>query len=154
MAEYTHLEKHKPKGIARFEFWDLEGHDGKTPPWVDVVLANSSNKPYFNAALKAQAKYRQQQRIAAGKMNANDVEINRNVDRALYPKYVVKDWGNILSDEKDSPKFSEAECRKWFKSLPDHIFDKLRDFAPQPENFVADEVDEVDPGDGEQTGKS
>lgn len=120
---------------ARFTFFQIEGE-----PYLDVVHAGESNKPYFNALLKRSR--RNLQRVRAGAIDATTLAENRKEDRALYPLYVVKGWGCqagagfVLDADKNQIPFSQENVSSFLQQLPDWLFEELRRYVAEEANFL------------------
>lgn len=107
--------------------------DGRNPVLV-VAPATSANKPYYNALLKSVGKSAQQ--VRSGAVKASAIDEKREEDRALYAKWVVKDWRDITDAKSKELKFSAKVCAEFLDALPDWIFDEVRAFANNPVNFT------------------
>ena len=68
------------------------------------------------------------------------VRENRDQDRVLFAKYVVKGWKRIIDSEGNEVEFNEKNCFDFLTCLPDWIFDQVRNFAATPDNFIDDET--------------
>ena len=135
MADFSHLKTLdvSTDKTARFTIHQITVN-GKTPTLI-VAPATDANKPYFNALLKRAGKSVRQ--IRSGSINAGMIDENREEERALYPKHVVKGWEDMLdgTSGKDVP-FSKSECAEFLGQLPDWIFDDMRTFCGNPANFT------------------
>lgn len=135
MNDFSHLAKlqiAKDKPV-KFELSDILGQ-----PYLMVLTATEGNKAYFNAALKSQRKNKISKVI-----DLAFIEKGRNKDKALYPKYIIKGWGNVKNSNGDEVPFSEAKVVEFIEALPNYLFDELRDFCQDPKNFSEENVEEI-----------
>lgn len=100
-------------------------------PFLEVLPATEANKAYFNAVLKSATK-----RKARTSIPSDILKERRDEDRILYPKYVVKGWGNIVNAQGEEVAFTEEDCAAFLAQLPDWIMDQFRDWCATPESFV------------------
>lgn len=102
---------------------------------LELKPASEANKPYFNALLKQSAK--RARAVARGAAITADVlSKNRDEDRVLYSEYVVKGWEGIVDAQNKLVPFSNEDCVEFLKALPDWLFDRIRNHASAPENYV------------------
>lgn len=134
MSKFSHLSKYEVKADRLIEYVldDIEDE-----PVLFLSPATSENKPYYNKVLRKTAKNPLK---AIKKINAGTVRENRDQDRALFAKYVIKDWKKIFDGEGKEVEFSEQNCFEFLEALPDWIFDQVRNFAASPENFIDDAI--------------
>lgn len=133
---FEHLKKLEVKAgeTAPFTLYQVVGE-----PVLHLAAATEANKPYFNALLKRSRK--NQRRLQSGSFTAALIEENRDDDRELYPKFVVKGWDKIIDSEGNSVPFSVDACNDFLAALPNWLFDEVRQFAVEATNFVDVEVD-------------
>ena len=140
--DFSHLSI--SERVARFTLYQVAGE-----PYLDMVHAGESNKPYFNALLKRSRK--NVRRMRAGAMDANTMAQNRDEDRTLYPRYVIKGWGCkkgpgiILDSKANEISYSEENLRTFLNALPNWLFDDVRLFASEEANFVDEQEGEEIP---------
>lgn len=111
--------------------------------------ATEINRAYFNAQLKLSAG--QSRRIRKKNVDVEMLAMLRRRDRELYPKHVITDWRGVVDSNGDPVAFSPEECADFLAVLPDYIFDEVRQFFSNNDNFVADLIP---PEDAAQLGKS
>lgn len=133
MASFSHLAKLEVSGNKTVDFaiFQIEG-----APVLHVVAASESNRAYFNELLRKGGK-----RQAKKKVDAETVKSNREEDRVLYARHIVKGWSGIKDDKGKVVEFTEGECLGFLSSLPDWIFDELRAFASDLQNFIEAPID-------------
>ncbi len=134
MNDFSHLAELQvsDKKTKKFTFDGVKGE-----PYFMVLSATEANKEYFNDALK------QQRKNNIKKMSAVSIKKARDRDRQLYPKHVIKDGGNLYDVKGDLIPFSKEVANQFLDQLPDHIFDDLREYCLEVENFV-DAEDEIE----------
>lgn len=134
MSKFNHLSKYEVQADREIEYVidDIEGE-----PVLILSPATSENKPYYNKVLRKTAKNPMK---AIKKMNVGMVRENRDQDRILFSKYVVKGWKRVVDSDGNEVEFSEENCYDYLSHLPDWIFDQVRNFAASPDNFIDDET--------------
>lgn len=106
--------------------------------------AGEANPPYYNALIRRIGK----ERRAARDVTVDDLRKHRDHDRQLYPLYVISSWENVLDSDGNSVPFDRELAKELCSVLPAQIFDRLRNYAAAPENFVPeDEELPPDPAD-------
>ena len=150
--DYSHLSV--GSRIARYTMFQVMGE-----PYIEVSHAGESNKPYFNALLRRSKK--NMRRMRAGAVDAAALADNRDEDRALYPRYIVKGWGIsekagvILDSTGNEIEYSAENVSTFLKALPNWLFDELRLFCGEESNFLEDlEEGEEVPNSEEVSGNS
>lgn len=138
MADFSHL---KELDVAADKTAEFTLHqitvNGRTPVLV-VAPATEANKPYFNALLKRAGKAARQ--MKAGNISADLLEKNRDEDKELYPRYVLKGWRDMVDAGGAEVPFSAEEASNFVEALPNWLFDELRNFCGNPTSF-ADFID-------------
>lgn len=129
MTDFSHLAQLGivPDKTVRF---DLDFLVGPEQAYLKVLPAVEENKEYFNKSLKAQRKNRGKVAI-----DLPSIQKNRASDRALYPKCIIKDWGNMKDTAGNDVPFSVEAAQQFLQALPDHLFDELREFCQNYKNF-------------------
>lgn len=134
-ADFSHLKALEvtPDKTSRYTLHQITVN-GKTPTLI-VAPATEANKPYFNALLKRAGKSARQ--VRAGAVNAGLIEENREEDRDLYPKYIVKSWEDMPDGKTgEDVKFNLKDCEEFLAQLPDWLFDDVRNYCGNPANFA------------------
>ena len=131
---FEHLKKLEVKGTASFTIYQVEGE-----PKLILAPATEANKPYFNALLKRSRK--NQRRLQGGSFTAAVIAENRDDDRELYPKHVVKGWEDVVNSEGEPAEFNQENVLAFLGALPNWLFDEVRTFATEASSFVEDVVD-------------
>lgn len=154
MTTFSNLSRYSVTGASTRDYdigVALGKRDGK---YVTVVLkvrpANSMNPGYLNEVLRRARKEEEKtarrrrgapvQQMSPDELMAKAKEA-REDDRELYAQHVVHAWENVFGDDGSEPEFSPAECEKLLKVLPDDIFDDLRAFCQDPNNFRASDAE-------------
>lgn len=102
-------------------------------PYLMVAPAQEANKPYLNARLRTMGKG---VKALKKKLTASTVTEAREQDVELFAKYVVKGWEGVRNSEGEEAEFTVENCEAFLAALPSYIFDKLRDFATDPDSFI------------------
>lgn len=142
MSQFEYLKRYDPKGGRAWYTLPILGS-----PRLQVRHAGGTNKGYVNAVAKHNAKTGTARRIARGQVDADLLHENLQVDRQLFPKYVIVGWDGVRSTDGDLVPFSQESCRDLLDALPDWIIQELSTFAAVAANFLPDDVpseDDVD----------
>jgi len=133
MTDFSHLRLYDVASddTAELELCQLEGS-----PVLVVAPATDTNRGYFNALLKRNKTYAR--RLKAGGVTPELLSKNRNEDRVLYARFVLKGWKGVVDSAGASVDFNVENATAFLKALPDWIFDDVRSFAAEPSSFVAD----------------
>lgn len=145
---FSHLEKLKVKSSATalFTFEEIEGE-----PTLKVKPIGEQNKEYTNQVLKKGKKTIRS--LRKGKMSVATLKENREQDYRLFPRYVVVDWPVAPMDANGDPvDFSPENCEAFLKAIPVRMFNELREFCGDDDNFL--DEDELDSEDREELGKN
>ncbi len=129
--DFSNIEKLrvKPDETRPFTLYQIEGE-----PVLHLVPAGEVNKPYFNELLRRSKT--SQRRITAGAFNASVIAENRANDRELYPLFVIRGWERVRDSSGQEAPATAENFRDFCAALPDHLFDEVRSFATDPQNFV------------------
>lgn len=132
MTDFSHLDEYSPDKDLTKEY-PLTELAGK---YVLIVKqANDSNKQYQSEMLRRSGEGRGQRRKKI-KVDAEFLNNLRDGDREIYPKYVVVGWKGVLDSEGEEVEFSSKGCSEFLEVLPNWIFDPLREFCTDPQNFM------------------
>lgn len=112
---------------AEFPFFEYEGD-----PTLVVKFAGESNKVYFNQVLKKMEEWNRRKR----KLDAKYLSDMRDLDRELFPQYVVVGWKNVTDPSGKEIPFTQENCADYLKNvLDDDQFESLRSYAKDASNF-------------------
>ena len=132
------------KSTKRYTFYPITGE-----PWVEVAPALETNRPYYNAILR-RTKKNARRRIS--QVSAAMLQEQRDEDRELFAKHIVKGWGNLKDTTGNPVTFSEKSAFSFLSALPDWLFDELRAWCGDANNFLKE--DDMTEEEVEETGKS
>lgn len=138
----------KDSMTAEFTLHDIENPDGTSPVLI-LAPATEVNKPYFNGMLRRSRK--NMPKIQAQSFDTSMIQDNRDSDRVLYSRHVVKGWKNVMDDAGKKVQFNEENCKGFLDALPNWLFDNVRNFATIVRNFIDSEVEAPD---AEETAKN
>lgn len=130
--------------MARFDHLKTREIAGKTA-WLSLPVVTSAarlqlrpatdaNPAYHNGNLKM-AVVRHRGSATRG-VDKYDIAASRDDDRVLYAQFVLTGWEGIEDCDGNVVPFSVEAATEFLEQLPDWIFDRVRLFAIQPENFV------------------
>lgn len=138
--------------MSNFDFSNLQIENAEAwmelpelSPGARILLrpATDANKFYYNALLRVSGA-RARRMARSDKMHPEDIAKNREEDRQLFPKYVLRGWENIRDRQNNQVPFSRETAKEFCEKIPDWLMDRIRNFAGSPENFTADDQ-EPDP---------
>ena len=70
---------------------------------------------------------------------------NLQIDRDLFPKYVITAWTDVRDADGNLVAFTPEDCSELLNALPDWMMQQLSAWAAQASNFLPDDMpDEVD----------
>lgn len=136
-SKFGHLQELE---VSKEKTAELELPEIKSSPVLILKHAGEANKRYFNKLLKRSQ--RAQRRIRNRNLNVDVVQETRNQDRHLYAEEVVTGWRNVIDMEGNPVEFSQENVLEFLQALPDWLFDDVRLFAANPENFTEVSPDE------------
>lgn len=122
------------KKVIEYPIYEIEGE-----PILLLSPATDVNKPYMNNLLRIGKTSIMQAR--SGSMSSKTLQQNREQDRYLYPRYVIKGWKKVFEDNGSECEFTPENCEDFLNALPDWVLDKIRNFAGNPANFVDEIID-------------
>ena len=135
MVNFSHFEdKASYVDAVDYTFYDLAGE-----PTLTVRQAGEDNTLYFNALLRQVNRSRRRGR----KVETTDLKANRKLDIGLYSKFVVVGWINVKDSSDKVVEFSIEAVEEFLNAIPSYMFDDMREFCTNPENFV-EGIDEED----------
>ena len=138
MADFSQIKRQEATiPTARHIFYEIKGE-----PWVEVKPATERNKPFFNSLLKRQRRGRRI--LRGGALTVDMIKRARDDDRDIYSKYVVTGWGGVVDVESKPVALSPDNCLDFLHAISDESFDLLRDFAGDPQTFIADAVTDTE----------
>lgn len=113
---------------------------------TDAVLelkpANNTNTEYFNAymSLTAARTTKNMSRTSTTEFRVEDLDADRELDKDLFPKYVIVGWTGVTTQDGTPIKWSVKKAIELIDMLSAPgvawVFDKIRMRAKSPEAFV------------------
>ena len=138
--------KVKPSATAIFTFEEIEGE-----PALEVRPIGEQNKQYTNNVLKKGKKTLRT--LQKGKMSVKTLKENREQDYCLFSRFVVVKWPTAPVDmDGNEVPFSIVNCETFLRAVPVRMFNELREFCGEDDNFL--EEDELDADDREELVKN
>ena len=95
--------------------------------------ATQANAPYFNALLRMTAA---RARKSKGAPTVEDLNLNRDEDRVLFPRHVITGWEGVEDEAGKPVPFSRENAAELCAMLPEWLFDRVRAHANSPEMFL------------------
>lgn len=148
MTDFSHLGRLEVSrdDLVPFTFDEID------PPPMLLVRCTVGNAGY-QAAIRAQRadiqrrarrarERRGKSRRGRGAERDPVFELTREADRAAYPGNVVGDWRDVVDSEGADTPYGDEDCERFLRALPDWLFDRLRLYCLDPENFVAPALDD------------
>lgn len=132
-------------GVADFDFAHL--FVDKATAWFDLPWlgpeaalemrpSTGENKQYTEAMLSISGERQANRIIHSSKPTAEDADLEREEDKAIYPGTVIIGWRGIRNTAGDLVEWSIEACHELLKQLPNWIVLKIRLFALSPDNFI------------------
>lgn len=151
--DFSHLHKLSARAdkVVPYELFELEG-----APTLNVKCAQD-NKGYLNrirarrSDIEKKVRKIQSKQKKSRRLRPVDIinELMRPVDVECFPIAIIDGWDeNIVDTKGKTVDFSEENCTEFLRVLPNHIFDALRLFVADPNNFL--EIDDVVADDDEK----
>lgn len=134
MVDFSNLKAAEIAGrTAEYELIELADK-----PVLIVRPTGPDNKPYFNALLREFGG--DQRRLQRGRLDGGMLEKMRDVNRKLFPEYVVAGWRGVKDMSGKDVPFALDNVKAFFEVLPGYILDGLRSFCEAPESFIGQEL--------------
>ncbi len=138
MSDFSHLqalEVTEDDSPHEFELYEID-----TAP-VLYVRCTQSYAPYENRIRARRSEIERKHRKAKkgkGRKRANDalLDLMRSPDREAYPGTIVYGWKTNKDANGIEVEYSEDTCRQFLNALPDWLFDRIRLYCMEPQNFV------------------
>lgn len=138
MADFGFVtEQLKTEEVATMTLGSVIFPGMEEPATLTGRIAGESNRPFALALAKLTIQKQKMMQGAAvnAEMAIRQSKRNRDDDRQLYADHVITGWGNV-TDAKGKPVGFDAEtCLQLFKSLPDDVFDQVRNYFATASNF-------------------
>lgn len=110
------------------------------PDWtsyvVELAAANAAERKRKARLARAGGKDPEEDRLTA-----ESIAKDRQQDRDAFPGRVVVGWEGVIDDTGKPVPFTTEDCREFLNALPDDVFDRLRAFVQDANNFRAVAVD-------------
>lgn len=118
----------RPDVTRELPLTDLEG-----VPVLLVSPAAQENPAYYSAIVKrSRAIAKKTPNMSVEQVLAAGVES----DKAIYPGTVIRGWRGFVDEEGQDIPFSIDSCRELLQILPAWVFNKVRAFVQNPQNFT------------------
>lgn len=135
MANFSHLQKLDVAGVTA----ELKLEYIKGSPVLVLAQAGQANVPYFNAVARMTSK--QFRGTRGARVDASILNQQREQDRELFPRYVMRGWSGVVDADGNEVLFSQDNAADFLQALPDWLVDEIRNFASEPANFLEDDMD-------------
>ena len=132
MVDFTNVAAYNvtKDNVMEYPLIELAGE-----PVLILRSATEGNAGYMNGLLRLTgvADGGRRKKIV---IDAAMMEETREHDKTLYPENVIVGWKGVVDAEGNEVKFSVKVAKEYMAALPSWIFDRIRTFASEPENFV------------------
>lgn len=132
MANFGHLKQLEisDDSIAQYIFMGIGGR-----PSLSVRPAHRVNTLFLNQMLKADRRDIREERGDDESVTKAHLESVRKKDSEVFANCIVTGWSDVI-DEKGKPvKFTPKVCVEFLMAIPVDMFDELRLFCMNIENF-------------------
>lgn len=133
MANFEHLKELavEPESTAFFLFHRILGL-----PRLEVRPAHRINRLFLNEMVRGSKEA--VRRISATEApTQEELDEVRAGDADIFARCIVVGWENVVDSEDNEVEFSEDHCREFLMAIPLDMFDDLRIFCMNIENFRA-----------------
>lgn len=131
MVNFSHLEKLAVdnESTAPYPFPRIMG-----VPVLTVRPAHRINRDFLNVMLAASKDVSRQAQKA---LNGEDMQLDkvREQDVEIFADCIVVDWENVQDADGNEVPFSKEACVEFLSKIPEDMFDNLRIFCLNIENF-------------------
>lgn len=140
MADFSNLSKLRVKSdaTAEFVFYSIAGE-----PTLSVAHAGDTNPEFLNAVLRQPKKLKRARRRAR-KISQEAIAEARAEDVRLFSQVIVKGWSGVVDADGNEVDFAPEVCAQFLEAIPSDMFNELRAFCVDIENFreVPDDIDD------------
>jgi hypothetical protein len=134
---------------AELQLISIVGVDKAVPVLIGKP-ANEANKSLLNAVLKRN-KGGKKSAVVVGAarrdLSAETLDLQRDEEKPLYAEHVLVGWKHIPDMNGEPVEFTPENAKEFLESLPDWIFEDIRQFFQNPMNFL-DEGESLDGDEG------
>lgn len=140
MSDFSHLQKLQVQDgdtPHEFELYEIE-----SKPLLHVRCTNGY-APYENSIraqrdrIERDLKRRQKGKKKGRRRNDQALlELMRAPDREVYPGTIVYGWTTNTDADGNEVEYTDEDCAKFLAALPDWLFDRIRLYCMDPQNFV------------------
>lgn len=136
MSDFSHLQGLEvPEAEHEFELYEIE-----SCPVLHVVCT-VGNDDYENQIRAKRTEIERKHRKnlkKKGRRRAQTalLELMREPDRDAYPGTVVVGWKTNTDVNGDEVEYSDEDCHTFLHALPDWLFDRIRLYCMDPQNFI------------------
>lgn len=121
---------------------DYEVYQIAGEPILKLLPASESTKPYFNALLRKSGK--KVRAMQSSRFSGAMIKENRAEDRILYAHHIIKGWSNVTDANGQAVEFSAENVLDFLNALPDWIFEEIRRYASDIQNFINEGEESLD----------
>ncbi len=129
MVDFKQFQKLDVTDDASAEYTFV--YDGGALGTLRVRPASDANPDFFNAVLKANKRKSR----AASKPTRESIAMARREDIRLFSKYIVIGWSSVQDAKGKNVPFSEDNCIEFLTAIPKDMFNDLRLFCLDINNF-------------------
>ncbi len=139
MVDFSYLASLEIPNEAKPYSMDIQGEDAI----LHLLPAAESNKPYWNAVLRYN-----NDKLKGGKksnkVDAASVAKNRKIDQQLIAGHCLVGWEGIKETNGTDVPFTKENGLEFLSSLPGHMFDPIKNWAADKENYLATATNDDD----------
>jgi hypothetical protein len=131
--DFSHLKALQVQKDAKstFVFFRIAGE-----PSLEVRPATSDNPEFFNAVLKQSKAAVRRARSRRGQQATTEaIDLARQEDIKLFVKYIIVDWDGVLDSKGELVPYSADACAQFLRAIPSDMFNELRNYCLDIENF-------------------
>lgn len=149
-TDFSHLDllQVNKENTAEYEIYEIE-----TAPTL-IVRCTADNNEYqakirgMREQITRKLNSKKKQQRKRSRITDQIFDLLRNPDREAYPGMVVVGWTTNKDANGEEVEYSDEACTDFLKALPDWLFDGIRMFCIDAQNFIkvqmsADDEEEI-----------
>lgn len=142
--DFSHLQELvvKKENTAEYELFEID-----TNP-VLIVRCIADNDDYQSKIrakreqITRELRAKRKKKLARTRINDQIFDLLRGPDREAYPGAVVIGWNSNKDAKGKEVSYSDEACADFLRALPDWLFDGIRLFCLDAQNFITQSMSE------------
>ena len=118
---------------------DYEVYQIAGEPILKILFAGEPTKPYYSALIRKSGK--KIRALQSSRVTPSMARENREDDKGLYAAHIIKGWSGIVDANGKEVPFTSENVLDFLNALPDWIFEDIRRYASDIQNFIEDAIE-------------